>query len=213
MPDSTSPFDDPFADLFGKLPDPRQRRGAGDDAAHGGDRSATPAPAQPAAAACRCPGVQAREAAARQAAPATRGGSATPAAAPAARAAARAAPPSRVAPESRPRRTCDAMPRPSSTVRRGCRRLALLGGIGATRRDRASGDRVDRAPAATATPRGPVHRRAHHRRASARCRRRRTSASAASAAGSRSASSCSSSAASQRAASGCGTPTRTRSAR
>lgn len=28
MPDSTSPFDDPFADLFGKLPDPRMRDGA-----------------------------------------------------------------------------------------------------------------------------------------------------------------------------------------
>ena len=28
MPDPTSPFDDPFADLFGKLPDPRVRDGA-----------------------------------------------------------------------------------------------------------------------------------------------------------------------------------------
>ena len=35
MPDSTSPFDDPFADLFGTLPDPRGRRSAGDDGAHG----------------------------------------------------------------------------------------------------------------------------------------------------------------------------------
>ena len=25
MPDAPSPFDDPFADLFGKLPDPRER--------------------------------------------------------------------------------------------------------------------------------------------------------------------------------------------
>ena len=31
MPDAPSPFDDPFADLFGKLPDPRERRSSGDD--------------------------------------------------------------------------------------------------------------------------------------------------------------------------------------
>lgn len=30
MPDPTSPFDDPFADLFGKLPDPRDRRSTGE---------------------------------------------------------------------------------------------------------------------------------------------------------------------------------------
>ena len=35
MPDAPSPFEDPFADLFGKLPDPRERRSAGDDAARG----------------------------------------------------------------------------------------------------------------------------------------------------------------------------------
>ena len=35
MPDAPSPFDDPFADLFGKLPDPRERRSVGDDAARG----------------------------------------------------------------------------------------------------------------------------------------------------------------------------------
>jgi UPF0755 protein len=39
MPDAPSPFDDPFADLFGKLPDPRERRSAGDDVARG---TATP---------------------------------------------------------------------------------------------------------------------------------------------------------------------------
>ena len=35
MPDAPSPFDDPFADLFGKLPDPRERRSAGEDSARG----------------------------------------------------------------------------------------------------------------------------------------------------------------------------------
>lgn len=35
MPDAPSPFDDPFADLFGKLPDPRERRAAGADATRG----------------------------------------------------------------------------------------------------------------------------------------------------------------------------------
>lgn len=35
MPDAPSPFDDPFADLFGKLPDPRERRSPGDDTARG----------------------------------------------------------------------------------------------------------------------------------------------------------------------------------
>jgi UPF0755 protein len=43
MPDATSPFDDPFADLFGKLPDPRERRSSGEDAAHGDPGQATPA--------------------------------------------------------------------------------------------------------------------------------------------------------------------------
>ncbi|KAA9110552.1 endolytic transglycosylase MltG [Microbacterium rhizomatis] len=55
MPESSSPFDDPFADLFGKLPDPRQREsGRGDSAEvaksttaaqRSGD--AAPAPASP----------------------------------------------------------------------------------------------------------------------------------------------------------------------
>ena len=67
MPDSTSPFDDPFADLFGRLPDARQRRGAGDDACARRRRSANAGASRPA------PGVpmsrrEAREAAARQAA-------------------------------------------------------------------------------------------------------------------------------------------------
>ena len=44
MPNATSPFDDPFADLFGKLPDPRERRGAGDDAARGTAEPVTSAP-------------------------------------------------------------------------------------------------------------------------------------------------------------------------
>lgn len=35
MPDSPTPFDDPFADLFGRLPDPRERRSAGSDAGRG----------------------------------------------------------------------------------------------------------------------------------------------------------------------------------
>jgi UPF0755 protein len=43
MPQPTSPFDDPFADLFGKLPDPRERRSAGDDVPRGTAAQATPA--------------------------------------------------------------------------------------------------------------------------------------------------------------------------
>ena len=43
MPDAPSPFDDPFADLFGKLPDPRERRSSGDDAARGTAAPVTPA--------------------------------------------------------------------------------------------------------------------------------------------------------------------------
>lgn len=35
MPDAPSPFDDPFADLFGKLPDPRGRRSPGGDEGRG----------------------------------------------------------------------------------------------------------------------------------------------------------------------------------
>jgi UPF0755 protein len=42
MPDAPSPFDDPFADLFGKLPDPRERRSVGDDATRGTSTPDTP---------------------------------------------------------------------------------------------------------------------------------------------------------------------------
>ena len=42
MPDAPSPFDDPFADLFGKLPDPRERRSSGDDTARGTAAPVTP---------------------------------------------------------------------------------------------------------------------------------------------------------------------------
>lgn len=42
MPDAPSPFDDPFADLFGKLPDPRERRSAGTDAERGASAPVTP---------------------------------------------------------------------------------------------------------------------------------------------------------------------------
>ena len=40
MPDATSPFDDPFADMYGRLPDPSARRAAGGDAGHGTTRRA-----------------------------------------------------------------------------------------------------------------------------------------------------------------------------
>ncbi len=46
MPDSPSPFDDPFADLFSKLPDPRarERLSTGDDSGQGGGAVTPPAP-------------------------------------------------------------------------------------------------------------------------------------------------------------------------
>ncbi|WP_375384360.1 endolytic transglycosylase MltG [uncultured Microbacterium sp.] len=49
MPESSSPFDDPFADLFGRLPDPKQREtGRGDDTqAPKNATSGEPAPATP----------------------------------------------------------------------------------------------------------------------------------------------------------------------
>ncbi len=52
MPDSPSPFDDPFADLFGKLPDPRAQRAraAGKDGGPGPSRPDPTAPAPPPAA-------------------------------------------------------------------------------------------------------------------------------------------------------------------
>ena len=66
MPDAPSPFDDPFADLFGKLPDPRERRAAGDDAAHGTADPVTPR--SPETSAAPLSRREAREAAAREAA-------------------------------------------------------------------------------------------------------------------------------------------------
>ena len=67
MPDAPSPFDDPFADLFGKLPDPRERRSSGDDASRGTAAPVTPqgTGTQGAAPLSR---REAREAAARKAA-------------------------------------------------------------------------------------------------------------------------------------------------
>ena len=47
MPDDSSPFDDPFADLFGKLPDGRSRGTGG--AASASSEPSTPEPAEPAA--------------------------------------------------------------------------------------------------------------------------------------------------------------------
>lgn len=70
MPDSPSPFDDPFADLFGKLPDPRERRSAGGDSARGS--SGSPASAGDDPAVSRTTPLsrrEAREAAARAAKP------------------------------------------------------------------------------------------------------------------------------------------------
>ena len=81
MPDAPSPFDDPFADLFGKLPDPRERRSTGDDASRGTAAPVTPAPSG-------TPGTaplsrrEAREAAARQAARQGSSTTATPSATP-----------------------------------------------------------------------------------------------------------------------------------
>jgi len=152
MPDSTSPFDDPFADLFGKLPDARQRRGAGDDGAHGGDDLRTPAPSQPA------PGVpmsrrEAREAAARQAAvKKTRGRTATPAAAPAARV--EPAPADPVVPEKPVSAApATAVPVSVSTVGEDHEDdWPFLGAAGATSSAyRRGGDTVTSGPAATAT--------------------------------------------------------------
>lgn len=67
MPDVPSPFDDPFADLFGKLPDPRKRRSAGEDAARG-TADPVPPPPTPVQSAAPLSRREAREAAARQAA-------------------------------------------------------------------------------------------------------------------------------------------------
>ena len=78
MPDAPSPFDDPFADLFGKLPDPRERRSSGDDATRGTAVPVTPA-GSGAQGTTPLSRREAREAAARAAARATPGARATPA--------------------------------------------------------------------------------------------------------------------------------------
>jgi len=68
MPDAPSPFDDPFADLFGKLPDPRGRRSAGEDSPHGTVASAAPAEGEsPVTRSGPMSRREAREAAARRA--------------------------------------------------------------------------------------------------------------------------------------------------
>ncbi len=155
MPDSTSPFDDPFADLFGKLPDARQRRGAGDDGAHGGGDLRRRRPPQPA------PGVpmsrrEAREAAARQAAAKkTRGGSAMPAAAPAARV--EPAPAEPVGPRARESRSRPHLRQRCPCPFRPWERMPRTNGpsSGHQGRPRPSyrrgGDTVTSSPAATAT--------------------------------------------------------------
>jgi UPF0755 protein len=67
MPDAPSPFDDPFADLFGKLPDPRERRSSGDDGGRGTAAPVTP-PSTGTQGAAPLSRREAREAAARKAA-------------------------------------------------------------------------------------------------------------------------------------------------
>lgn len=78
MPDAPSPFDDPFADLFGKLPDPRARRSTGDDASHGTAAPVTPASGE-STGTTPLSRREAREAAARQAAAAPRSQTPAPA--------------------------------------------------------------------------------------------------------------------------------------
>ncbi|SFS04870.1 UPF0755 protein [Microbacterium sp. cf046] len=78
MPDAPSPFDDPFADLFGKLPDPRERRSTSEDAPRGASEGSTPSRADGAATpAAPMSRREAREAAARQAAAGSAGESAS----------------------------------------------------------------------------------------------------------------------------------------
>ena len=68
MPDAPSLFDDPFADLFGKLPDPRERRSVGDDAARGTSTPDAPREAEgPVTRSAPMSRREAREAAAREA--------------------------------------------------------------------------------------------------------------------------------------------------
>lgn len=82
MPDAPSPFDDPFADLFGKLPNPRARRSAGADAERGASEQVTTQNATGSSAPLSR--REARAAATRQEAPASHAPSehAAPAAAP-----------------------------------------------------------------------------------------------------------------------------------
>ncbi|MCR2761997.1 endolytic transglycosylase MltG [Microbacterium sp. zg.B48] len=68
MPEAKSPFDDPFADLFGKLPDPRERRASGEDAPRGTSEPLTPTGGHTPAGGRPLSRREAREAAARQAA-------------------------------------------------------------------------------------------------------------------------------------------------
>ncbi|WP_127475107.1 endolytic transglycosylase MltG [Microbacterium sulfonylureivorans] len=84
MPES--PSDDPFADLFGKLPDPRERqlRSTGEDAAYGPPKDAAPGTGPVSADGAPLSRRAAREAAARVATGSTPAAPATPAAAPAA---------------------------------------------------------------------------------------------------------------------------------
>jgi UPF0755 protein len=98
MPDAPSPFDDPFADLFGKLPDPRGRRSAGEDSTHGTVAPGAPAEGEsPVTRSGAMSRREAREAAARRASSAS-----APAASSTATGAAHAAAP-----------TVDAAPAPS----------------------------------------------------------------------------------------------------
>ena len=222
MPDSPSPFDDPFADLFGKLPDPRERRGRGRRRSRGTaearDRRARvhglpagPAPDDPTRrlAKRRLVEAAASRAVARPTAAATRPQAApTAAPAPVARRGRRHAPTDDRSPKCRPSdapsvsvTSVDDEPR---IVRAAARRIRVVSATGGTAVARSA----TTSAAATATLED-LFTGEHTSDSLGRCRRRRTSASAGSAAGSRSASSCSSSAVSQPAACGCGTPTRT----
>ena len=210
MPDAPSPFDDPFADLFGKLPDPRERRSTGDDASRGTAAPVTPAAGDSRRRPLRCRAARRAKPRHAQAAPQAlvdAGGTrrdtvALPPAAARRRAAPAAAAPRALARRDRRgrvavhrRRTRRARPPTGAAARLGCRH----------HRHRSTGRRPQPSRICSAATTRPI--------ASVRCRRPRTSADAASAGGSRSASSCCCSAASPAARSTSGTRTRTRSAR
>ena len=204
MPDSPSPFDDPFADLFGKLPDPRRReRRARLVAADAGHRSAA-ARRPPHATGPRRPPSRraAREAAAQHRADRDRPAAREPPPRSPRRPRACTAPraePGGHGERARCGRRCPAADRVADPVV-GARRHAVDHGAAAPT---ASGDLHG--------PRRSADEVLRHDLGDGRRRPKRRGA--ASAAGSRSASSCCSSAASPPAASGCGTPTRSRSAR